>query len=203
MNFDWISYLLPALCCFFMIGTVILAAIMGYLSSQKRDAAWQELAARNGLRFEPGGMFSYPSLSGLYRGHNLWLRNIRRTHGKKHARTYTRLVLSLNNRANIRFGLYDEDIFSGVIKALGVQDVRTGDETVDERFMIKSQPETFAPSLFASASLRERLLRVKPMNLTLEGNELVFEQNGMLTDTEQLQFLFDLLVDVADRVERG
>lgn len=200
MNFD-LSALLPVLLCLLTAAFFVGVSVLGYLRGQQRNTAWQELAARNGLQFEPGSMLSYPSVSGRYRGRNLLLKNIRRTRGKQRSRTYTRLTLSLDNRANVRFGLYDQDAFSGLFTALGAQDVRTGDETVDRRFVIKSQPEEFARRLFASPGLRERLLQVRPMNLTLQGNELTFEQQDVLSDADQLQFLFDLLADVADKVE--
>lgn len=202
MNSD-LSALLPAMFCLLTAAFFAAVAVMGYLRSQRRNAAWQELAARNGLQFEPGSVLSYPSVSGRYRGRNLVLKNIRRTRGKQRAKTYTRLTLSVANRANLRFGLYDQDAISGLFTALGAQDVRIGDEAVDRRFVIKSQPEEFARRLFAAPGLRERLLQVKPMNLTLEGNELVFEQYGILNDADRLKFLFDLLTDVADKAEGG
>lgn len=201
MNLDWITFLLPALCCLFTLALGILGAVMGYLRSQTRNAAWQELATRNGLQFEPGGFMTYPRLSGVYRGHSLLLTNFRRTHGRRNSTTYTRLTLSLDNRANIQFGLYGENMLSGLGKAFGMQDVRIGDETVDRRFVIQSQPEQFAAALFASAGLRERLLQTRSLYLTVKGSELIGQEIGMLTEAEYLQFLFDLLADVAERVD--
>lgn len=201
MDFD-VSAFLPALLCLFTSGVFVVAAALGYLRSQRRNAAWQEFAARNGLQFEPGGLLSYPSVSGRYRGRNVLLKNIRRTHSRRRSRTYTRLTVFLENRAGIRFALYDEDVLSGLFTALGAQDVRTGDAQVDGRFVIKSQPEAFARRLFAAPALRERLLQVKPMNLTLTGSELTFERQDILDDPAQLQSLFDLLTEVADVIEK-
>lgn len=82
-----------------------------------------------------------------------------------------------------------------------MQDVRTGDEAVDKRFIIKSQPETFASTLFASASLRERLLQIQPINLTVNDNELTFEQRGVLSDIDRVKFLLHVLTDLAEQVE--
>lgn len=200
MDFN-LAAVFPVLFCLFVIALFISAAVLGYLRSQKRNAAWQELASRNGLRFEPGGMLSYPSVSGMYRGRNLLLKNIRRSHGKKNSKTYTRLVISLENHAGVQFGLYEENVLSGLGQALGMQDVRTGDETVDKRFIIKSQPEEFALRLFTSPGLRERLLQIQPINLTIKDNELTFEQRGMLSDVDRLQFLLHVLTEVAEHVD--
>lgn len=201
MNLDFSAFL-PVLLCLFTAAFFVVISVLGYLRGQRRNAAWRELAARNGLQFEPGNVLSYPSVSGQYRGRNLLLKNLRRTHARRRSRTCTRLTLSVANHANLRFGLYDEDIISGLFTALGAQDVRTGEEAVDRRFVIKSQPPEFARRLFAVPGLRERLLQTKRMNLTLEGNELRFEQQGILDDPDTLQFLFDLLTDVAAQVEK-
>ncbi len=91
---------------------------------------------------------------------------------------------------------------SGLFTALGAQDVRTGDAQVDGRFVIKSQPEAFARRLFAAPALRERLLQVKPMNLTLTGGELTFERQDILGRPRPAAILFDLLTDVADVIEK-
>lgn len=160
-------------------------------------------AESNGLQYDSGGLVSYPSVSGTYRSREVFLKNIRCTHGKKRGVIYTDLTLSLNNGANIWFGLYEQGLISEVGKALGVQDVRTGDQVVDKRFVIKSRPEDFALRLFASSSLRKRLLQVKPINLTVESNQFTFKQRSMINHRAALQFLLDLLVDMAEMVEGG
>ncbi|MEJ5202120.1 MAG: hypothetical protein WHV66_07780, partial [Anaerolineales bacterium] len=74
---------------------------------------------------------------------------------------------------------------------------------VDKRFIIKSAPESFAVRLFLNSSIRERFLQAKSVNLSVDGNTLTFEQPGVLTKIPYLQFLFDLLVDLAEAVERA
>ena len=60
-----------------------------------------------------------------------------------------------------------------------------------------------AASLFTSISLRQQFLQARVLNVEVDGRELTFEQVGVLTDVEYLKFLFDLLSEVAARVEQG
>lgn len=189
--------------CLFFVSILGLALGVGYYSRKRQQQAWSDLAAQTGLTFEAGGYFGpAPRVTGAYRGHTLTLDTFTRGSGKSRT-TYTRIVLFVNNAANIYLTLYQESVFSKIGKFFGMQDIQVGDEEVDRRFIIKGRPENFAASLFTSISLRERLLQARVLNVEVDGRELTFEQVGVLKDAEYLKFLFDLLSDVAERVERA
>ena len=182
----------------FIVGVFALV----YFSRQRWQKAWGDLATVTGLTFEPGGFLGpSPRVAGTYRGRALTLDTFTRGSGE-HRHTYTRIVLFVNNAAGLYLALYQESVFSKIGKFFGMADIQVGDEEVDRRFVIKSKPENFAASLFTSISLRERLLQARVLNVEVDGRELTFEQSGVLTDVEYLKFLFDLLSDVGDRVER-
>ncbi|MBI3361577.1 MAG: hypothetical protein HY023_10775, partial [Chloroflexi bacterium] len=109
----------------------------------------------------------------------------------------------VNNQANVYLALYEESVFSKIGKFFGMEDVQIGDEDVDRRFIIKSRPETFAARLFTSINLRQKLLQARAVNIEVDGRELHFEQQGVETNADYMQFLFDLLSDVAEMVERA
>ena len=183
----------------------IFALVFGalYFTRQAQQKAWGELAARTGLTFEPGGFFGpVPRVTGAYRSHSLTLDTFTRGSGK-HRHTYTRIVLFVNNQANVYLALYQEGVFSKIGKFFGMQDIQVGDEEVDRKFIIKSKPENYAASLFTSISLRDQLLKTRTLNVEVDGRELTFEQMGLLTDVEYLKFLFDLLCQLAERVEQA
>ena len=183
----------------------IVALVFGtvYFSRQAQQRAWGELAAHTGLTFEPGRFFGPgPHVTGTYRSRPLTLDTFTRGSGK-HRPTYTRIVLFMDNPANVYLALYQESVFSKIGKFFGMQDLQIGDEEVDRRFIIKSKPENFAASLFTSISLRQQFLQARVLNVEVDGRELTFEQVGVLTDAEYLKFLFDLLSEVAARVERA
>jgi hypothetical protein len=188
---------------FALIGGVLAIAVgIAFARWRVRLRAWSELAARSGLSLEPGNLFSPPRVSGAYRGHHLRLDTFSRGTSKNRT-TYTRIVVHLDNRAGVRLALYQEDVFNKIGKMFGQKDVQTGDEEIDRRFMIRCEPEMFAARLFTSINLRSKLLQARSLNLSVEGPELYFEQRGAETNGEYLQFLFDMLIDLAEFVERG
>jgi hypothetical protein len=185
----------------FIGGLLTLGFGAAYFGRRRLRNAWGELAARTGLALEPGSLFVAPRVTGTYRSHPLTLETFTRGSGKSRT-TYTRIVLFVQNPANVYLALYQESVFSKIGKFFGMKDVQVGDEEIDRRFIIKSQPESFAASLATSISLRQRLLEARKLNVEVDGREVTFEQVGLLTDGEYLRFLFDLLCDLADRVER-
>jgi hypothetical protein len=186
----------------FMGGIVALVVGIAYFSRQARLRAWGELASRLGLTLEPGSFFVSPRVTGTYRGRPLTLHTFTRGSGR-HRHTYTRVHIGLENPAGIRFAVYQEGVFSAIGKLFGMQDVQIGDEELDRRFVIKSQPESFAASLVTSISLRGKLLQARSVNIEVEGGEVTHTQHGVLMDVEYLRFVFELLCEVADFVGRA
>ena len=187
----------------FFVGLLALVFGIVYFRRQAQQKAWSDLATQTGLTFEPGGFFGpVPRVTGIHRGHTLTLDTFTRSSGK-HRTTYTRIVLFVDNPANIYLALYQESMFSKIGKFFGMADIQIRDEEVDRRFIIKSKPENFAASLFTSISLRQQFLQARVINVEVDGRELTFEQVGLLNDVEYLKFLFDLLCQLAERVEQA
>jgi hypothetical protein len=193
---------LCALQFLFFAGLIGLALGIAYYQRRAQRQAWGELAARTGLTLEANGWFTPLRVTGTYRGHALTLDTFTRGSGKSRT-TYTRLIVFVNNQANVYLALYQESVFSKMGKFFGMEDVQTGDEEVDRRFIVKSRPESFARSVFTSIGLREKLLQARVLNVEVDGRELTFEQAGLLTEAEYLKFLLDLFCELAERVERA
>lgn len=191
--------LLPIL---LVVGLLILFAVLTYLRHQARRQAWSELATRTGLTFEPGGLFSSMRVTGTNRGRSLTLDTFTRSSGKN-STTYTRISVSVNNPSALSLAIYDENVLSKFGKALGMQDIQTGDEELDRRFTIKGQPEPMIANLLTSIGLRQKLLEARSLHVEVKGRELHFEQRGAESNADYIQFLFDLLSDLAEAVDRA
>lgn len=199
MDFEYyIANWLPIL---IIVGIIALNIAIFYYRRQARLRAWGEIAARNSLTLEPGGFLQPPRVTGTYRGRNLVLSTFQRGSGK-HSRTYTRIALTVNNWADIRMELYNEHVFSGIVKRLGMQDIQIGDEEIDRRFMIKGQPEEAVMNLLDSGTVRQKLREALSLKIELHEQTLWCEVRGELLDPGYLQFLFDLLSDMGDRLEQ-
>jgi len=185
-----------------VIGLLVIFGAIAYLRRQARQQAWGELAARTGLTFESGGLFSPMRVTGTYRGHPLTLDTFTRSTGKN-STTYTRIQMGANNPSALSLAIYDENVLSKVGKALGMQDIQTGDDELDRRFTIKGQPEPMIASLFTSIGLRQKLLQARSVHVEVRGQQVYWQQRGAESNADHLQFLFDLLGDLAEAVDRA
>ena len=185
----------------FLVAVFVLALGASYYSLQSQRRAWSELAARTGLTFESGSFWGMPTVTGTYRDHALTLDTFRRGSGKS-STTYTRIVLFVNNQANLYLALYEETIFSKIGKFFGTQDIQFGDDEFDRRFMIKGQPEEDVMRLLNDSTLRTKIMAARSLNIEVDGRELHFEERYVNLDLDYTQSLFDLLTDIAVGVEQ-
>ena len=192
-----VTTLLPFL---LIVGILVLFAVLAYLGRRARQQAWSELAARTGLTFESGGLFSPMRITGAYRGHALTLDTFTRSSGKS-STTYTRIRMSVNNPSALSLAIYDENVLSKLGKALGMQDVQVGDDELDRRFTFKGQPEPVLASLLTSVGLRQKLLEARSVHVEAKGQEVYWQHRGAESNADYLQFLFDLLSDLAEAVD--
>ena len=188
----------------FVIGSLVLAYVIGLFNQRRIMSAWGEVANRTGLQLEQQTTLGIPRghLVGHYRGSPALMETYTVGSGR-HRRTYTRVVIQINNRVNGKLAIYQETIFSQLGKALGMQDIQTGDEELDKRFILKGQPENFALSVLNSVNLRQALLQTRAPNVHLEGNSLRHSEQGVVTDPERTQAVLELLSQIAEGVERA
>jgi hypothetical protein len=156
MNTDTIIFILVGL-------VIVFAIIYSYFGKRTWQNAWSELASHLGLECNPGSFLKNPFVVGTYRGRNLTLDSFTRGTSKNRT-TYTRIVMSVNNPTQLSMKIYQETIFSKVGKMLGGQDIQVGDEQLDQRYVIKGQPETDVIKVLSSISLRQKLLQDRTFN---------------------------------------
>ena len=185
-----------------VVGMLVIFAVLAYLRRQTRQQAWSELAVRTSLTFEPGALFSPMRVTGTYRGRPLALDTYTRSSGKS-STTYTRIRMSVNNPSALSLAIYDENVLSKLGKVLGMQDIQVGDDELDRRFTFKGRPEPVLASLLTSAGLRQKLLEARSVHVEANGQEVYWQHRGAESNADYLQFLFDLLSDLAEAVDRA
>ncbi len=186
-----------------VILAIVVVGAIAYFSHKAHAQAWSELAARTGLTCEIGRYpWSPPRVTGIYRGHQLDLSTFVRRHGKN-STTYTRITMDVHNPTGLHLQIGSEGILGKVSKALGGQDIQTGDQELDQKFIIKGQPESVIASLLTAGSLRQMLLATRSLHVKVEGTSLYFEKVGAEKNLEHLQSLFDLFSELAQAVERA
>jgi hypothetical protein len=82
--------------------------------------------------------------------------------------------------------------------------VLVGDDEFDQAFLLRGQPEKVVTTVFAPAELRQRVLELRPVTgLMLRGKEIWLAEAGLERDVDYLHFVFDLLCDLAEQVEKA
>lgn len=189
---------------------------MGFLRSWfglNRAEIWRQLADEVDGRFVDGG----------YRGDKVTVRvgewtltlDVHLVQMGKTVAPFTRMRAPYVNADGFRFDIYRETIFSGLGRALGMQDVTIGVPDIDAAFVIKGTSEARLRTLFADPEVAELLCAQPKLRLRVKDDEgsfrpsfpegvdeLHFEVGGAIEDIPRLKALFDLFATVLDRLCR-
>ena len=191
----------PVLIVVGIVLVMVLAIVFAVWRGRARTQAWEEFAAQSGLSYERGKFMRRPAISGTYRSHELRMDTFTRSSGES-STTYTQVVLSVSNPGGMQLELAPENVFNKVGRALGMQDIETGDAELDGRYIIKGQPESAVLRVLMQINLRQKLLEAKHFHVKLRDNTLRYERQGVESNPEALKSLFDLLSDLADSLEK-
>jgi hypothetical protein len=117
------------------------------------------------------------------------------------------------NKDGFRFTIYRKSIFSGLGKALGMQDVEVGYPEFDDAFIIKGNDEAKLRTLFANPRIRQLLEMQPSIHLTVKDDEgwfgthfpegvdeLYFSTLGTIKDVEQLKSLYYLFAETLNQL---
>jgi hypothetical protein len=210
----WVAAVIVAILILIVI--ILLFQPQGSSQTQSKQPkqikqGWQELARRTSLAYTPPSQSSdTASVRGSYHGYPVALRLRVRTALGRDTQTsvmYTRIEVGLKNQRRIYARLYKKGAFKHTDRAFGVPNVTFGITELDQRFDVKSSPAEFISRLSSSRKqLCQHLLLVHTehnVGIEVEGDTLVFEQQGIETSPDYLLAILDLLVEFVEAVEQG
>jgi hypothetical protein len=178
------------------------ALIVSYFVGQGRRKAWSDFAERIGANYDSGGSwFGRPTVTGVYQHHQFKLDSFTRRSGKS-STTYTRITVYLNNRTPFTLTIYQEGLFSKIGKAMGMKDIQIGDEEIDQRYVIKGEPETEVLRVLSSLGMRQRLLEAPYLHIDIKDGVELYEKRGFEIDPNVLIAVLDLMNAIADAADR-
>jgi hypothetical protein len=119
------------------------------------------------------------------------------------------------NPDGFRFAIYRKNIFSGIVKIPGTQDIEIGDSSFDDGFIIRSSSEALVCRLLSTLEIRRLIQQQPSIHFEVKDDEgwlqetfpqgvdeLYFRTPGVITDKEQLKSLFNLFAAVLDQLCR-
>lgn len=179
-----------------------------------REEIWSQLSKEIGAEYEEGGFFKNGKLVLSHRQWEIVLDTYSVHTGKSNI-TYTRMRAPFVNRDGFRFKIYRKNVFSGIGRLFGVQDVEVGDAFFDDQFIIQGEPEHMVRSLLTNGMIRQLIQSQKDIHFQIKDDEgwfkktfpegvdeLCFEVVGVIKDRERLKGLFDLFSLVLDELCR-
>lgn len=183
---------------------------MSFLKSlfgPSRKEIWQQLSKEVEGHFHEGGLFTESAVQARAGDWIITLDTFTSGDGKTN-QTFTRLRAPYFNPEGFRFEVYRASIFSGLGKALGMQDIEVGHPRFDEDFVIKGNAPGRLRRFFENETIR-RLIDAQPrIHLSVKAHEgwfskfpagvdeLHFRAEGVIKDLAPLRNLFDLFAEV-------
>jgi hypothetical protein len=182
------------------IAIFILVLVAGIIAARKRREAMRALAAKLGLRFEPGkdrylakrykfldklrrgsNRYAYNILSGKYQGHELTVFDYHYQTGSgknTHHHHFSFFVLHLlASFPELVIG--PEHIFSKIAQAVGYDDIDFESHEFSRKFCVRSGDKKFAYDV-CNARMIEYLLSNSDLSIEIEGSSLAISFNRRL-----------------------
>ena len=180
-----------------------------------REEIWRQLCAEIGADFVDGGFWKGDKVQAHVKSWTLTLDTYTVSTGHSHV-TYTRMRSPFVSRDGFRFQIYRAGLFSGLGKALGMQDIDVGHSAkFDDEFVIQGNDESKVRALFANPEVR-RLIEAQPrIRLEIRDDEGFFKTRfpegvdelhllalGTIKDVDRLKRMFDLFAAVLEELNR-
>lgn len=184
------------------------------LFGPSREEIWRQLTAEIKGRYVKGEFFGRDRVEATHGQWTVTLDTYAVAAGKT-VIMYTRLRAPYVNPTGFRFTVYRKSLFSGIGKALGMQDIEVGYSPFDEDFIVQGTDEAQVRRLFSNARTRELVAAQPEIHLSVKDDEgwfgpkfpegvdeLCFTVTGVIKDVERLKLLYDLFAETLDQLCR-
>jgi len=203
-----------------IVALIIVGAVLGCLAAKKRREAMLAMAARLGLRFDPGkdwelarryqfldklragdNRYAFNVLSGKYQSHDVmafdYHYETHSTDSKGHRQThhhYFSFFLLLMSVSFPELAIAREGFFSKIAQALGYEDIDFESHEFSRKFCVRSREKKFAYDV-CNARMIEYLLANDDLTIEIEGPALGISFNSRLSP-EQIESNLKRLIAV-------
>ena len=182
------------------LGVIIIGAVVWKKKSrQKRDALWIQLANEIGAEFIKGQSFVSSKVQAHFKEWTITL-DTYITSGSG-SRLYTRIKAPFENTDGLQFTLFPKSLFDNLVTAIGVSVIETGNAEFDHDFIIRGKDELKIQAVFANTSIRQLIEGLRPLELRILQDDLIFQVPGEIKDVERLKSLFELFKETLNQLK--
>lgn len=192
-----------------LLPLVLLVGVFGAVfafarrQGKKANEAWAAVAARHGGTFNPkAGSWQNRTrlLEVVVDGVSLRVDHYVVSTGKT-ATTYTRYRAPAFGSGKLELRVYSRHALTGLSRALGFQDVSTGDAAFDDDFVVKANDEDLARA-WLTDDVRAAIRSAKGYQFAIKGGELTVTKAIIETDVETIDQVARATGLMAGRGER-
>jgi len=188
--------------------------IMRQIFGPSREEIWRQLCDETGAQIVKGTWLRGSKVVAKHGDWTVTLDNFVVSTGKTMI-VFTRIRAPFMNPGGFRFSVHRRNLFTGLGKFFGMQDVEVGHAKFDHDFVIQGTDEAKLKRLFANPKIRE-LIAAQPRILFAvrddeqglgkqlpEGvDQLFFRVPGVLKDVKRLKQLYELFAETLEELGR-
>lgn len=185
------------------LGLGVLLIIEFFLRRRPQsEHPWYKFAAQTGLTFSVGKGFAKELVTGQYRGRALRLEYITHFNPLGADSISTCMSLAVKNPSGQKLTVETGAGAGKIGRVFGVNEVKLGDEALDNKYTIRSEPAALASQILLTPIIRQQLMNSPYILLALDG-EMLLQENRfeMIKDVAALVKIADWLSAVADVLE--
>lgn len=161
---------------------------MAWFKNKRKDVLQEAAATYGGTYVDEGGFRGF-RVEFAWRHLPMILDSHTQSTGKS-AVTYDRLRVAFKAANPFQLKIYKKSIFSGMAKALGAQDLLTGDAGFDGTFMVKGSDQDMVFDLFLEEALLRRMEQMSMFRVEItQRDPLTFQR---MQDGELLLLIYAL-----------
>ena len=187
-------------------------SVMRQIFGPSRKEVWEKLSREIQAQYVEGGLWKGDKVVAKVGEWAVTLDTYTVSTGKS-STTFTRMRAPYVNKDGFKFKIYRKNIFSELGELFGMQDVKIGIPTFDEKFIVKGNNDFKIKELFSSSKIRD-LIEMQP-NIYFsvkddEGwfgtafpqgvDELYFQVLGVIKDIERLKSLYNLFAEILNQL---
>ncbi|MEI6089108.1 MAG: DUF3137 domain-containing protein [bacterium] len=185
---------------------------MGLFGPSKNEV-WKQLCQEINANIVAGGFWKGNRVEAKHNNWTIYLDTYTESTGETSV-VYTRMRAPFVDRDKFYFKIYKKGLFSGLGKALGMQDIEVGYREFDDNYIIKSNSQATVVRVFSNSKIRELIQRQPKVMLEIkksEGlfgpkfneneSELYFLVQGIIKDKDLLKSLFELFSEVLEELK--
>lgn len=184
-----------------MFGGMYLIVAVVFLRQAKKKKTWKKIAAEMGLNYVSTSFLRPQFMEGAYRKHHVGLYI-----GSEDGSQYTGYSVQFENPEGISMHIYREGLSSKIGRRLSIQDdIKLNDPEFDRTFVIKGNRPFIIKDLL-DAFLRIKILNTRDFNILIDEKLLNMahcREKRVITNTERLRSILDLMVDIVEKIEKA